>query len=243
MTRKCDQCGKEFATNEALLQHYSAKHPGIAAPKEVRRQREKRKTDKGKKNLKVIVAAVIVLVIIVAVVGVYYSYSFTGGRSTSSDTISPTNSAGLTVGTKVGDEAPNFPITLVNGSATNLTQYRGSIVLLWFVTTWCSSCQQGSQMLKQQYYQQLHSKGVTILDIENYNDLGQSGPSLQQFADDYGSGTGNAGWLYATTTQSATFTYNPQADLDIYYLLNQNGIILTSGLGLPDSFPSVVSAA
>ena len=35
-------------------------------------------------------------------------------------------------------------------------------------------------MLKQTYYQQLYEKGVAIIIVELYNDLGQSGPNMTQ---------------------------------------------------------------
>jgi thiol-disulfide isomerase/thioredoxin len=126
------------------------------------------------------------------------------------------------------------------GSKVNLSQFRGHAVLLWFVTTWCSSCQDGAQLLSQQYYSALHSKGVVVLTVELYNNLGQPGPSLNQFANTYGSGS-KSDWLYGTAPQWVTYRYDPNGDLDIYYLINSQGNIIDTNVGLPNYLGNVVA--
>jgi len=139
-----------------------------------------------------------------------------------------------------GEPAQDFPITFINGSKANLSQYRGHTVLLWFVTTWCSSCQDGAQLLSQQYYSALHSRGVAILTVELYNNLGQPGPSLNQFANAYGIGS-KADWLYGTAQQWVTYRYDPNGYLDIYYLINSQGDIIDTNVGLPNYLSNIVA--
>ena len=98
-------------------------------------------------------------------------------------------------------------------------------------------------MLNQQYYSELHAKGVSIIVVELYKDLNEPGPSISQFANQYGGGLGKEGWLYGTSTQSASYTYDPQSDLDVYYLISPTGVILTSGVGLPNDLQGIVTAA
>ena len=87
----------------------------------------------------------------------------------------------------VGELAPNIPITLTNGTNITLGDLRGKPVVLWLVTTWCSSCQEGEHILTSGgYYSAIRSKGANIVIIELYNDLGQPGPSIQSFAYQYG---------------------------------------------------------
>jgi len=145
-------------------------------------------------------------------------------------------------GIESGDTAPDFRIDLLNGSSTNLGSFRGHAVLLWFVTTWCSSCQLGAQELSSSYYKTLNSKGIVILTVELYNNLGQPGPSLGQFATQYGSGPGNRGWYYGTATQGVTFTYDPNAYLDVYYVIGPDGVIQQAGVGLPSGLASIASS-
>lgn len=169
--------------------------------------------------------------IILAIGGVITFYALSQ-RGTSS------NSAQL----NKGDPAQDFPIAFIDGSRGNLSQFKGHIVLLWFVTTWCSSCQDGAQLLSQQYYSVLHSRGVVILTVELYNNLGQPGPSLDQFASTYGGGS-RAGWLYGTAQQWVTYRYDPNSYLDIYYLINAQGNIIDTNVGLPNYLSSIVALA
>jgi thiol-disulfide isomerase/thioredoxin len=240
---KCDQCEKEFGSDGALLQHYSSKHPRDSPPQNQKRSeasggkrdekkpRDLRRHQGGRGKKKFLLLSVLIL--IAESVGAYTLY---GPHSTS-------NTPGNSTGVNPGDRAPDIPVSLINGTTTTLSKFYGHTVLIWFVATWCPSCQQGAQLLASQYYSQLRSEGVTLLTVESYNDLGYSGPTMPQFAAQYAGGSSTPGWLFATTTQNATYTYNPQADLDIYYLVGPSGVIVTSGVNLPTALQSLVSAA
>ncbi len=174
-----------------------------------------------------------ILVALIVVIGIAYllsSWSSNGPQST-----------GSTTGTKTGQIAPDFQTTLTNGSTVRLSNFRGHTVLLWFVTTWCSSCQLGAQQLASSYYSELNSKGIIVLTIELYNNLGQPGPSLDQFASRYGNGLNSNGWLYGTAAQGVTYTFDPSAYLDIYYLVGPSGAIQREGVGLPNDLGSIAS--
>lgn len=183
---------------------------------------------------------VILAVLLVAAFVIYLA------SQSSNNTNTITNTGGTTTvlatGTDVGDAATDFSVTLLDGSQTMLSNYRGHTVLLWFVTTWCSSCQEGAQLLSSQYYSELRSKGVTIIVVMLYENLGQPGPSLAQFANTYGGGSTKPGWLYGTAPAWVTSTYDPASYLDLYYLINSQGVIMTTGVGLPGALPSIASS-
>ena len=148
-----------------------------------------------------------------------------------------------TSGAYVGEAAPNIPITLANGTDISLSNLRGKPVVLWFITTWCTSCQEGANLLANSgYYSKIHAKGVDIVTIELYKDLGYAGPSIQNFASQYGNGTQNNGWMYGTSSSNATYLYDPKGYLDMYYIINPNGMITSAAPGLPSNLDNIVQS-
>jgi len=232
-------CDREFASSLALKQHYRDKHgrdtsieeetnnePKVARGRKNRTKVRRRYGRKSKKKLLVIVLPILVAII---VVGVYYG---------STRTNTPGNG---TYGTGVGNIALDIPLTLANGTRTYLSSFEPHPVLLWFVTTWCTSCQQGAQLINSQYYDTLHSKGLEILTVESYDNLNQTGPTINQFAQQYGGGAGKSGWDYATSDWETTQKYNPLAQLDIFYVINQYGVITMENVGMPNYLDQIVS--
>jgi thiol-disulfide isomerase/thioredoxin len=156
----------------------------------------------------------------------------------------PAGRSTAVVGVEAGDQAPPMTIYLTNGTTTSLSSFRGRTVLLWMVATWCPGCQETAPIVASQYYSQLRGEGVTILTVEDYNDLGYPGPTVGQFASRYiGDGSNYPGWLFAGTSQSATFAYNPQADLDLWYLISPEGSVAAGGVNLGTSLQEVLSDA
>jgi thiol-disulfide isomerase/thioredoxin len=244
---KCDRCGKEFGSGGALLQHYSSKHPAAPQPQNLEGERAKkrspgrRRNGRGGSKRKLLLSLGVLVLLIAAGVGTYALYhqqpaSTAGGTGTTA--------LATSTGINAGDRAPDMPVSLINGTSTTLSKFQGHTVLLWIVATWCPGCQETAPIIASQYYSQLRSEGVTILTVEDYNDLGYSGPTMTQFASQYAGGVdSHPGWLFADTSQGATYTYNPQADLDIWYLIGPPGTVVTSGVGLGTAIQSVISAA
>jgi thiol-disulfide isomerase/thioredoxin len=145
-------------------------------------------------------------------------------------------------GEAVGDSAPAFSFTDLSGVTHTLSSYQGHPVFLWWIATWCPHCTQDTQVLAQDYYSRFHAEGITILEIQLYNNLGESGPSLSTFAQDNGY-RGQVGWTFGTSDPTATGQYDAQAVTDVYYLLNSQGVILTQGAGAGGAFPSLLTQA
>lgn len=141
-----------------------------------------------------------------------------------------------------GKSAPDFTFADMSGASHSLSSYQGHPVLLWWIATWCPHCTQDTQVFSQSYYSQYHAAGVTILEIQLYNNLGESGPSLTTWASDNGY-TGQVGWTIGSSSAATTNTYDPQAVTDVYYLLNSQGVILTQGTGAGGAFGSLLQQA
>ncbi len=145
---------------------------------------------------------------------------------------------------KVGEVAPNISIFLTNGTSITLDSLRGHPVVLWFITTWCPSCQESESILADDgYLNKLYVKRSLLVTVELYNDLGNTGPSISDFASQYGGNlVQNKSWLlYGTSSLNATYSYDPKEYLEIYYVINSNGIITnTSYTGLVNNINNVL---
>ena len=150
------------------------------------------------------------------VVGLHVTSDSSGSASTSSASAAPL---------QVGNVAPGGTFTTTEGKTVDVASLRGRPTLLWFVATWCSSCQAGTQAMAQNL-PRLAADGVQVDEVELYRDLGQSGPSIGAFAKALaGTELSNPDWTFGVSSAGLTRTYDPQSYLDIYYLLGSKGQI------------------
>ncbi|MFG1415827.1 MAG: hypothetical protein AAE986_06680 [Thermoplasmataceae archaeon] len=186
-------------------------------------ERLRKRQLKIKKRLEKI-ALLTITVAVLIIVGIHYAGSGSGANHT-------VNNAKQTLS--------NFSVALINGGTISTKSLEGGPLVVWLMTTWCSSCADTSELLISQYYSSFRSGGIRLLQIENYNDLNQQGESLPAFVSQYG-GANEPGWYIGTAAQSVTLEYNPSSALDIYYMVNSQGDIVGSGQGLGANLNSVL---
>lgn len=143
----------------------------------------------------------------------------------------------------VGHLAPEGTFTTTTGRQVSVGSLRGHPTLLWFVSTWCSSCQAGTQVVAQNL-DRLRAEGVRVVEVELYRDLGQPGPGIAQFGRQLaGSAYGDPDWIFATSTQALTRTYDPGSYLDIYYLIDARGHIAAINGSPAATMSTILTAA
>lgn len=86
--------------------------------------------------------------------------------------------AGNREAVEIGKKAPNFTLTNLQGETVQLSDYRGSGVLLNFWASWCDPCVNEMPLLNETY-QRL--PGVEILAVN----MGEAKEKASQFADRY----------------------------------------------------------
>ncbi|MDE1819336.1 MAG: redoxin domain-containing protein [Euryarchaeota archaeon] len=143
---------------------------------------------------------------------------------------------------QVGKTAPDFSFTDLSGNNHQLAAYEGHPIVLWWVATYCSTCGQGTQYFATNYAAQYGSAGITLLEVESYNDLGQPGPSLSSFASQNGY-VASPLWVLGAGSSGGTTTYNPDSYMDAYYVINSGGTVIDTGTNLPASFPAALQEA
>jgi len=124
-----------------------------------------------------------------------------------------------------GAPAPEGTFLEADGKAQTVASLRGKPTLLWFVSTWCSSCQAGTRVMAE-YIDKFQRHGVRVVELELYEDLGQPGPSVAEFARQFaGPAAANQDWRFGVASAELTRRYDPEDYLDIYYLLDSQGRI------------------
>lgn len=174
----------------------------------------------------------------VALVALVIALHVANGNSGSASASSPSG-ASLPIGTT----APNGTFTTLAGKTETVTTLRGKPTLIWFMTTWCSSCEAGTQSMAQNIAT-LAADGVHVVEVENYADLGQSGTPMNAFAKTLaGSAFSNPDWTFGEASSTFTHTYNPKAYLDLYYLISSKGKITYVNSSPASTMPQLLQAA
>ncbi len=176
--------------------------------------------------------------VVVALVALVIALHVANGNSGSASASSPSG-ASLPIGTT----APNGTFTTLAGKTETVTTLRGKPTLIWFMTTWCSSCEAGTQSMAQNIAT-LAADGVHVVEVENYADLGQSGTPMNAFAKTLaGSAFSNPDWTFGEASSTFTHTYNPKAYLDLYYLISSKGKITYVNSSPASTMPQLLQAA
>lgn len=122
-----------------------------------------------------------------------------------------------------GKAAPEAHFTILSGEDTHLSDFKGQKVMFWLLATWCPSCIAGAQVLEQNNDQ---LGDLTIIALETYGNAGYRGPSIEGFAKQNAPAMLSASnWLWGDASQETTSVYNPRNYPDIYFLIDENGIL------------------
>jgi len=141
-----------------------------------------------------------------------------------------------------GTVAPAATFTS-QGKSQSLAAYRGQKVMLWLFSTWCPSCQAGLAALAQEH-KTLAAGRVHLIVLENYQNGGYSGPTLQALLNHYASAVKDApNWTIGNATEKLAAVYNAKAYPDIYYLISADGKIEAVGSAPSASMNEILAFA
>ncbi len=177
-------------------------------------------------------AGVAILLVVGVILGLHFANQPTRSTSATASAATPA----------VGHVAPNGSFTTLAGTTASLASLRGTPTLVWLVTTWCTSCQAGTQLLAQDIGK-FRADGVRVEELELYQDLGQNGPSIGSFASTYaGAEATNPDWSWGVSSATLTRTYDPASQLEMYYLLNAKGQVTYVNTPLVSTMPQLLQA-
>ena len=67
---------------------------------------------------------------------------------------------------KIGDQAPNFTTTLTTGEKIELSDLKGSVVILQFTASWCSVCRIEMPHLEKDIWKKYKKKNLILIGID-----------------------------------------------------------------------------
>ncbi|HLG92239.1 MAG TPA: TlpA disulfide reductase family protein, partial [Acidimicrobiales bacterium] len=126
-------------------------------------------------------------------------------------------------GPALGSVAPDGTFSLADGRTRSVSSLRGRPTLLWFVATWCPSCQVGTRALAARIGD-LARSGVRVVELELAGDLGQAGPDAASFSRQFaGAAASDPDWTFGVASAGLSRAYDPANYLDVYYLIDSSG--------------------
>ena len=126
-----------------------------------------------------------------------------------------------TIGVNVGDRAPDFTLTDLDGNQVSLSDFRGKVVFINFWATWCPPCRAEMPEIEA-LYQQYKTKDVVVIGV----DILETDDKVRQFVE-----RGGYSWIFvidSTGTVSANYNINA---IPTSYFIDREGIIRAVNIG------------
>jgi peroxiredoxin len=142
------------------------------------------------------------------------------GTRQPSATPAPQESVSVPVGTDIGEQAPDFTLTDIDGNKFSLGELRGRPVIVYFSASWCLPCAPETQELAKRKAQYRNLEVVWIsVDLKS-----DSSETLRAHRRRYG----RDDFIYALDTEGIARLYRVVSLGDLY-LLDAQGRIVFKG--------------
>ncbi len=120
--------------------------------------------------------------------------------------------------------APAATFVTPQGRKVAISDYRGKPLMLWLVSTWCSSCSAGILSMEGKA-KELEKLGLQVVVLRNYKNVGYPGPNIVDFVDQVmpKGATPPANWTLGEATKGLDTAYNRRHYPDVYFLIDRQG--------------------
>jgi cytochrome c biogenesis protein CcmG/thiol:disulfide interchange protein DsbE len=118
-----------------------------------------------------------------------------------------------------GDSAPDFSMTLLDGSEVSLSDLHGQVVVLNFWASWCDPCREEAPGL-QEVWETYEGKGVIFLGVSHKDAEDASRAFVQEFGLTYLNGTDPRDRIsraYGITGVPETFILDAEGKIAQFY--------------------------
>lgn len=122
-----------------------------------------------------------------------------------------------------GEPAPDFSLHDLNGEVVQLSLFRGKVVVLNFMATWCGGCRQ--------QIKELEGVWATYSDQVKIVSIGIDSQESEDTLREYTQGYQNASWIWAKDTIHLSHTYW-STTIPLTIIIDSDGIIQYSHIGV-----------
>lgn len=164
-----------------------------------------------------------VVLMVAALVGVYLASSQGGGGEEGGG-----GGENVEIGTDVGDQAPGFTLTDIDGNEFSLSDYRGKVVILDFMAISCIPCV-GEMFHLNEINDSYGGENVVIMSIDIDPTDGED--AIRWFKETYG-----GDWIFASGPSiGMDYLEPPSYPIPTLYIIDQQGVIAYKNVGVTSS--------
>ena len=181
--------------------------------------RKKRKSDRSLWILLALIAVVLAVILLLP---------SCGGRAAKGGT---TEEEAATL-VRAGDEAPDFTVTMFDGSQVTLSELRGKVVLLNFWATWCPPCRQELARVQSDVIDRFAGRDFVFLPISR----GETHQTVAAFRE-------KTGYSFPMGLDPSQTVYDRYASNYIprNFVIDRNGKVVLASVGYdPEEFDEMI---
>lgn len=125
------------------------------------------------------------------------------------------------VGVKVGELAPDFTLTDLEGNSVTLSEYRGKVVFINFWATWCPPCRAEMPEIEA-VYQEYKDKGVVVIGV----DILEPEDVVREFVEQ-----GGYSWIFVLDATGAVSDDYKITAIPTSFFIDREGVIQVVNIG------------
>jgi thiol-disulfide isomerase/thioredoxin len=122
-------------------------------------------------------------------------------------------------------KAPEASFT-IEGREYSISEFKDRRLMLWFLSTWCSTCIQAVKALEAKK-SELEASGMQIVVLKNHQNGGYPGPDIHDFINQFAASLSDtSNWMIGDASAAMGVTYNPRRYPDVYFLIDETGMVV-----------------
>jgi cytochrome c biogenesis protein CcmG/thiol:disulfide interchange protein DsbE len=121
---------------------------------------------------------------------------------------------------QAGEPAPDFALTLFDGSRASLRELQGKVIVLNFWASWCAPCRNEAPALEQ-VWQTMQGRGVVVLGVTYLDAAGASQAWIEEMGITFPNGLDSQSQIskaYAVTGVPETFVIDRQGNVAWFHI-------------------------